>query len=315
MSVRVEASSPAIESTYKAREVEGVFDLHFYRPIGFWLAKRFARLRMTPTQVTLLGGVFGLIAGHLYYYRNVPINMIGMGLHVLANALDNADGQLARLTNQQSRRGRIIDSVVDHIIFINIYFNLGFRYLLHGATPMIYLLGFAAGLSHAVQGAAADYYRNAYLYFTNGRDRAHFDSSSHLASNYERFDWSRSPLRKFFLGLYTNFTRQQEFFSPSLKELRDAAERSFPDEIPEWLKSEYRERARPAFKWWGLLMTNSRMLILFVLLVAKQPIWFFWIELTALNLLLLYLLLRQENMARSFLATIGTRAVLAEAVR
>lgn len=305
MSVQLEAASPAIESTYKARDVEGVLDLRFYRPIGFWLAKRFARLRMTPTAVTLLGGVFGLVAGHLYYYHNVRINLIGMVLHVLANALDNADGQLARLTNQQSRRGRIIDSVVDHIIFINIYFHLGFRYLLAGASPMICVLGLAAGLSHAFQGAAADYYRNAYLYFTNGRDRAHFDSSSHLVSNYRQFDWSRNPLSKFFLGLYVSFTRQQEFASPNLRRLRDTAERNFPDEIPQWLKAEYRERAQPAFKWWGLLMTNSRMLILFVLLIARQPIWFFWIELIALNLLLFYLLRRQESMARSVLETVG----------
>ena len=53
------------------------------------------------------------------------------------------------------------------------------------------------------------------------------------------------------------------------------------------------------FKWWGLLMTNTRMLVLFAFLFIGQPIWYFWFELTLLNLLLVYLILRQENMAES----------------
>ena len=46
-----------------------------------------------------------------------------MVLHVCANALDNADGQLARLTGQGSRASRIIDSLVVRIIFLNIYIH------------------------------------------------------------------------------------------------------------------------------------------------------------------------------------------------
>jgi len=38
---------------------------------------------------------------------------------------------------------------------------------------------------------------------------------------------------------------------------------------------------------------------LFALLFIGQPIWYFWFELTLLNLLLVYLILRQEKMAES----------------
>ena len=41
------------------------------------------------------------------------------------------------------------------------------------------------------------------------------------------------------------------------------------------------------------------MLVLFALLFIGQAIWYFWFELTLLNLLLVYLILRQENMAES----------------
>jgi hypothetical protein len=43
------------------------------------------------------------------------------------------------------------------------------------------------------------------------------------------------------------------------------------------------------------------MLILFVLLFLSQPIWYFWVELIPLNLLLVYLILRQETMSRPLL--------------
>jgi len=53
------------------------------------------------------------------------------------------------------------------------------------------------------------------------------------------------------------------------------------------------------FKWWGLLMTNGRMLILFALLFIGQPVYYFWFELIPLNLLFVYLIIRQEKMAES----------------
>ncbi len=157
---QTDAPRSGVEATYKAREVEGVFDLYFYRPIGFWLARFFARLKMTPAAVSLLAGIFGVVAGHLYYYRHLGINVVGMMLHVFANTLDNADGQLARLTHRESREGRIIDSVADHLVFVSVYLHLTLRCLFAGSSPAIILLACAAGISHALQGAAADYYRS-----------------------------------------------------------------------------------------------------------------------------------------------------------
>src|SRR5881296_2887872 len=181
---QTDAPRSCVEATYKAREVEGAFDLYFYRPIGFWLARFFARLKMTPAAVSLLAGIFGVVAGHLYYYRNLGINVVGMMLHVCANTLDNADGQLARLTHRESREGRIIDSVADHLGFLSIYVHLTLRYLAEGSSPAICLLAMAAGISHALRGAAADYYRSTYLYFVTNRARVELDSASGLRSDY-----------------------------------------------------------------------------------------------------------------------------------
>src|SRR5437870_11509199 len=127
MSQLTEAWHSRLADTYKAREVEGVVELYFFRPIGLRLAELFAQLKMTPATVSLLAGVSGVIAGHLYYYRDLRVNIVGMVLHVCSNALDNADGQLARLTQTESRKGRVIDSVADHLVFLSISLNLVLR--------------------------------------------------------------------------------------------------------------------------------------------------------------------------------------------
>ena len=295
------AQPPAIETTYKVREAEGVLDLYFYRKLGFQLARFFAKLGMSPVGVTLLGGLFGIVAGHLYFYQSLTINVAGMALHVFANLLDNADGQLARLTNRQSREGRIIDSVVDHLIFTSIYLHLALRCLFEGASPLFWFVALGAALSHALQGGAADYYRNAYLYFVKGRSRGDFDSSAVLRSEYQALTWRENRWQKFLLALYINFTWQQEMLSPALGKFRETVDRIFHGQIPDRLASQYRNAARPAFKFWSVLMTNSRMLLLFTVLLLDRAAWFFWIEITMFNLLLIYLLFRENNMCRSLL--------------
>jgi hypothetical protein len=110
---------------------------------------------------------------------------------------------------------------------------------------------------------------------------------------------------------HLNYTRQQEMLSPNLCRLRDQISQS-PGDAGERVK-EFQRRAKPAFKWWGFLMTNTRMLILFACLILRRPLWYFWVELTAFNLLLLYLMRRQERMAQALLRSPALQPVPAAA--
>jgi len=279
--------------------VEGLLDLYFYRPIGLLLADFFKQLKMTPAAVTSLGGICGVVAGHLYYYRDLRINIVGMVLHVCANALDNADGQLARLTHKETRKGRVIDSVADHLVFASIYVHLTLRCFFEDPSPAIWLLALVAAISHALQGAAADYYRSTYLYFVANGRRIRIDSSSSVRLDYRRCNCRQGAWEKLLLALYLNFTRQQEVLAPHLKKLRETVSELFQGQLPAWLQARYRNLAGPMLKWWGLLMTNTRMLVLFALLIIGQPVYFFWFELVPLNLLFVYLIFREERMAES----------------
>jgi len=41
--------------------------------------------------------------------------------------------------------------------------------------------------------------------------------------------------------------------------------------------------------------------LLFLLLLVGRPVWYFWLELSAFNVLLVYLILQQERLSRSLL--------------
>jgi phosphatidylglycerophosphate synthase len=286
-----------IEATYKAREIEGFLDLHFYRRVGFRLARLFARAGVTPNAVTLLGTVAGIVAGHLYFYRDLKTNLAGMVLHVFANTMDNVDGQLARLTNRQSPSGRILDGIGDNLVFGSVYLHLCLRFVAEGGSSGIWVIGLLAAASHSVQSAAAEFCRDAYLRFGVGKLRA-FDLSSDLRPQYESLTWSKDFLKKVLLRVHLNYVVEQEMFCPGFVHLEEAARTAFPGGLPGLFRERYRERSRQMIRLLNFFRTNSRMCLLFLLLFLGRPIWYFSVELIPLNLFLVVLLLRQNAICR-----------------
>ena len=85
---------------------------------------------------------------------------------------------------------------------------------------------------------------------------------------------------------------------PKLLELR----MRFRGAVPDRLTREYRESCRPLLKWGRTLATNTRMLLLAIFLLLGQPHWFFWSELTLLNVVMILLIARHDAVYRKLLA-------------
>jgi phosphatidylglycerophosphate synthase len=286
-----------VESTYKTRDVESYLDIYFYRPIGYALARAFQQVRFTPSMVSFVGALVGVTAGHLYYYSDLRLNLLGMALHVFTNALDNADGQLARLTSGGSLLGAIVDGIADYAVFASVYIHLALRHVAEGGSHLIWLLVVAAAISHAMQSMTIDYFRNAYLQFVAGKRNADANSSDTVRAAYDAVSW-RKPWRKLALRNYLNYARQQELLAPSLLQLRLATRA----EVPHWLSLDFRARCLPLVKWCNCLATNPRMVLLFAVLSLGQPAWYFAAEVTLLNLIFIYVLVQHDRVFRSFLA-------------
>ena len=287
----------AVEATYKSREIEGFLDLHFYRKVGYQLARFFAWAGFTPNGVTVLGTLIGVAAGHLYFYRDLTTNVVGMCLHIFANAMDNADGQLARLTNCHSPSGRVLDGIGDNLIYVSIYLHLCLRYLAGGGSHGVWVIALLAGLSHRLQSETAEFCRDAYLRFAVGK-LGSLELSSDLRPRFEALRWSNHFSRKLLLKLHLSYVAEQERLCPGLARLEATARRNFAGALPDAFRDRYRHLNRSMIRFFFLFRTNTRMLLLFLLLFLSQPVWYFAVELTALNILLVVLAFRQNAICR-----------------
>ena len=118
-----------INQTLKSAETEDWLDYHVVRPLCYYCAVAFAFLRIHPNTVTVLSMIVGaasalyFVHGSWYYEGTTGLmfNILAVVLLCVADILDCTDGQLARMTGQKSRMGRILDGVAGFAWFIPIY--------------------------------------------------------------------------------------------------------------------------------------------------------------------------------------------------
>lgn len=296
--------SDAYRESLKSLDTEEGIDLAFYRPIGYAWACLARRLGVTPNAITIASIFLGIGAAIAFYYPVMWINIIGMLLLVWANSFDSADGQLARLTGQYSRLGRILDGLSGDIWFICIYVALCLR---ENATDpffashpwLIWAIAVIAGICHGKQAALADYYRQFHLYFLKGRQGSELDTCDDLRRQMRQIPWRGNFWKKATLYFYSNYTANQEVTTRSMQALRAELHERFPDgDIPQSFRDDFRRLSLPLMKYTNILTFNWRTIALFVALFVAQPWIYFAFELTVLNILLVYMRSRHENLCR-----------------
>lgn len=302
--IETKPTGTSFRDSLKSMDTEEHIDLWFYRPIGYMWAKLAARLGVTPNAITIASIFLGIGAGIAFYYDKLWINIIGMVLLVWANSFDSADGQLARMTGQYSRLGRILDGLAGDFWFVTIYFAICFREI---ATSeffiahhwVIWTIAVAAGLCHAKQAAMADYYRQFHLYFLKGESGSELESAEELKSKGADISWKKNFLKKLTMAFYTSYTLQQEAMTPNMQRLRSELRRRFPNgEISKEFRADFRELSLPLMKFTNILSFNWRVIVLFIALFASMPWIYFVFELTVLNGLLVYMIVRHERICR-----------------
>lgn len=290
----------------KSLDTEEGIDLVFYRPIGYAWACLAKRLGVTPNVITIASIFIGIGAGIAFYFPQMWINVIGMLLLIWANSFDSADGQLARMTKQYSRLGRILDGLSGDFWFAAIYIAICLR---ENVTSdffsahhwVIWVIAVTAGICHAKQAAMADYYRQFHLYFLKGEAGSELETASDLKERLAQLSWTKDFWKKLTLTTYTNYTVQQEATAPAMQKLRAALASRFPDGIiPQSFRDDFRAASLPLMKFTNILSFNWRCIALFVSLFVKMPWLYFAFELIVLNGLLVYMVVRHEAICRRF---------------
>ena len=245
----------------KSMDTEEHIDLWFYRPLGFAWATLFAKLGISPNIVTIASIFLGVGGGILLYFGAQPyiwLNYVGIFLIIWANTYDSADGQLARLTKQYSQIGRILDGVSGDLWFFAIYFALVFRELHFGDAWLhdffmqsqnhwiIWTMAIAAGVSHALQCAMADYYRQFHLYFLKGESGSELESTEKLDEQIKQ----SSGFKRITMFFYRNYTANQERSTPNMQRLRRELKKQFGDQMaPQQFRDDFRKLSLPLMKY------------------------------------------------------------------
>lgn len=292
-------------------DTEENIDLAFYRPIGFAWACLFRKLHVSPNVVTIASIFIGVAAGICFYYPGWWYTVAGILLLVWANSYDSADGQLARLTGQHSRLGRILDGLSGDFWFASIYIAICLR--TNATVPqfaehpwIVWALAVGAGISHAKQAAVADYYRQFHLLFVKGRTGTELDSTVELRSRYDELSWRSNFFSKLTLWFYIGYTANQESWTPAMQQLRRELARRYPDgNLPADVAAEFRKLSFPLCKWENFMTFNWRTIFLFASLIANMPWLYFVAELTVFNVVLIYTVRTHEKICRTMLAGLG----------
>jgi len=225
----------------KGEAVEEWIDLRFFRPVGIKIARALAPSSISANQVTLWSLLVGLCAAHLFVYASPWINALGFALVVVADLLDSADGQLARLRGTASRVGRILDGYADNLRWTVVYAHVAVRLFVEGWGWRAVLLALFAGGCHSLHSAIVDFIHGAYLEITAGK-RGQVDLPEDL-SGHRFIDpdpggwWWRLGV-----GFYAGFTRRQaRLFPRTIALLR----RSRASGLPRDFRARYAARQRP----------------------------------------------------------------------
>ncbi len=305
---RIETWRQQYRQSLKSSDTEEHIDLAFYRPIGFVVAKASAALGISPNFLTILSLVLGIGAGALFYPPILLANIAGIVLLVCANTLDSADGQLARLTHQYSRLGRILDGMAGDFWFLSIYIAFCLREA--HTSPFfsehhwcIWALAALAGLCHIKQAQAADYYRQFHLSSLSGNCLAELEDVHELERKYRSLTWKGNFWAKLGMKGYLAYTMQQAAFTPAMQRLLQAIDARYPDGNPPLsFRRTLRRMSLPLMKYTNILTFNWRSFVLFAAVLAGMPWIYFVAEITVGNALLIYMLSRHESMCRTLRA-------------
>lgn len=289
-------------SSLKSMDTEEHIDLYFYRPVGYAWALLARKLGVTPNAITVASIFLGVGAGVCFYFNNIWWNILGMLLLVWADSLDSADGQLARMTGQYSRIGRILDGLSGDLWFVAIYAAICLREngtdVFFGTHPwLIWIVAAVTGFCHATQAAMGDYYRQFHLWFLKGEQGSELENAAELKKKYAALSWKHDFWQKLVMTFYLNYTVGQESRTPRMQRLRAELRRRFAGSVPRSFRDDFRAISLPLMKYTNILSFNVRSIALFIsILVLRMPWLYFAFELTVLNIILIYMMVRHERM-------------------
>jgi phosphatidylglycerophosphate synthase len=256
----------------KMPDAEEILDLFFYRPLAFILVKTIYRLPVTPNQVTVLSMLFGLVAAWQFSLGVGPSLVSGAFWYMIANILDCADGQLARLQKSGTPLGRLVDGIADYVSSVAIFLGIGTGIAVTGEAQWVLVI--LAGISSAMHAIVFDHYQNEYISFTRGERNFTHDETEKISAHIKELESTNNKgLRSTVLKLYLRYLAVQGKVDTLA--------------LPNQIHGEvFRLYNKAMIRLWSFLGPTTNRTILILSAYAGRMDIFLWIVLIPGNLLL-----------------------------
>jgi len=206
---------------YRKSIKHAVFDetltLYILRPIAFIFVKLFYPTSITPNQVSLMTTITGIISAYFFSRGDAVSFVIAGSLYFFALVLDCVDGMIARLKNNGTAVGRIIDGVSDYIVGTTVYIGMGIGfgkgYIDLEFLPFSYWWFLAiAAVSHIVHAMLVDYYRAEFMAHGLGKQTSTWEEKKKFTDELNKIKNQKNKLfEKVLIALYLGYSRLQLF--------------------------------------------------------------------------------------------------------
>jgi len=272
---------------FKAFEIEELADVWFFRPLGALIARVAQFLGLGPNQVSIAGGLLGVIAGSLLFFEN--LGLLAFALLILHGIIDSADGQLARITGQVTGLGEVLDSLSGHVTHAAIYLAIMAKILTHAGGYNIIFWGVLAGMANFAHAQLYVYYRTAYAQIVI---EGIVPGAKPLALHARWAVW--------LLHIYRTIQRRLIGAHAEVETVLTA--RASNGSVRDDDRAKYREYFYWPVRGWNFLGDNTRFYAIGFLALIHHIDWFFAFILLPMNVALVALWIWQREADRRFLS-------------
>lgn len=284
----MEMRAPA---TGKPRELQGFLNRTVYHPAARRLASLLVPTAVTPNMVSVFGALMVIATGVAYgVIATLPAIIVGFALHLLWHVVDGADGDLARMTGRASANGEVVDGLCDYGGHVALYVLLGSALddTIGGAA---WVLAVGAGASRIAQSIFAESSRRSYQWWAYG--------VPWLQQNRVAAGGVGGGLGQAYLSAARLLTGATD----TVNSLVASAE---VDQMERQRIARLVRETGPSFlRIPAMLGANPRTILLGLSMIAGSPLWFFLVEIVALNATLAWGVVQQHRQCRRLVDLIG----------
>ncbi len=275
---------PEPSNAGKPKELQGFLNRTLYHPLAHRLARALVPTPVTPNMVSIAGAAIVMAAGVLYAVVGTPWAIaLGFALHLSWHVVDGADGALARMSGRASASGEIVDGLCDYAGHAVLYVLLAMR-LDDQIGGWAWILAVGAGLSRAVQSVFAESARRTYQWWAYGvpwlqNAKASGDGIGVRLSAIYLWVWDRLSGPTQVVNTLVASAEADPVERRRIAGIAQAAGRSTLPVV-------------------AIIGANPRTILLGLSMIAGSPLWFFLIELVALNLVLAFAIMQAAASGR-----------------